>query len=135
MGEIIKEFIFAVIGAAGEEINRAGSGIAVCVMCFVAFSCIMAGIFIESRCGVLYYITAEGKERLVGSVYFRSENAGFKMKIPEHFFEKSESVYYCIKVPKDFAHRHYMEELQLELPTGKKKFAIKKQIKFKQGWK
>lgn len=133
MWEVMKEFICVVIEGIGEEISRAGSGIVVSFFCMLAFLCILVGIFIESRCARIYYVAAGGKRKLLGNIYFRNEEGCFKVKIPEHFLEKSESIYYCIEVPKDFAHRHYMEELQLELPAGRKKMAIKKHMQFKSG--
>lgn len=133
MWEVIKEFIGAVTAGVGREISRAGSGAAVAFICMIAFLCIAAGIFIEGRCAVLYYVTTEGRRKLIGSLYVRKEEGNYRIKIPETYFDKSESIYYYVHLPEDFAHRHYMEELLVEMPSGKRRMAIKKQMQFKRG--
>ena len=133
MWEVIKEFIGAVTAGVGKEIIRAGSGAVIAFICMIAFLCIVAGIFIESRCALLYYVTTDGKRKLIGSLYVQTEDGNYKVKIPEAYFDKSESVYYYVHLPEDFAHRHYMEEILLEMPSGKRRLAIKKQVHFKSG--
>lgn len=133
MWEVVKEFIGAVMQGTGEEMSRAGSGAAVTFLCMVAFALVLTGIFIESRCVTIYYVTAEGKRKLLGSLLIQKEEGNYRVRIPGHFFEKSESIYYYIHLPEDFAHRHYMEEILVELPAGKRRLAIKRRIQFKNG--
>ena len=133
MWEVAKEFIGAVMQGVGKEMSRAGSGVMVVLLCMIAFAFILTGIFMDSRCVMLYYVTAEGKRKLLGSLFIQKEEGNYRVKIPAHFFEKSESIYYYIHLPEDFAHRHYMEEMLVELPAGKRRLAIKKRMQFKNG--
>ena len=133
MWEIVKEFLNLVMSGVGKEMSRLGSGAAITFFCMIAFVCIVAGIFLESRCVSLYYLTSEGKRKLLGSILIQRQEGNYKVRIPGHFFEKSESIYYYLQMPEDFAHRHYMEEVMVELPSGRKRLAIKKQIQFKSG--
>lgn len=133
MWEVIKEFIGAVMSGVAKEMGKAGGGAVVAFICMLAFLFIVAGIFIESRCALLYFVTAEGKRKLIGSLYVQTEDGNYKVKIPEAYFDKSESIYYYVHLPEDFAHRHYMEEMLIETPHGKRRLAIKKQMQFKSG--
>ena len=135
MWVLVKEFFNAVMQGAGEEMSRAGSGAIIVFFCMIAFSCITIGIFLEGRCATLYYVTAEGKRKLLGSLFVQKGEGIYRVKSPVTFLEKSESIYYYMHLPKDFAHRHYMEEILVELPAGKKRLAIKKQMQFKNGLK
>lgn len=133
MWEVIREFIGVVMTAVAEEISRAGNGVAIVFVCMLAFASIVAGILIESRCAILYYVTSEGKRKLIGSLYVKKQEGNYKVRIPGIYFEKSESIYYYIHLPEDFAHRHYMEEMLIETPSGKRRMAVKKQMQFKNG--
>lgn len=133
MWEVLKEFAGTVISGTGEELRRAGSTAAVVFFCMLAFLCIAAGIFAESRCAMLYYLTPDGKRKLIGSIFIQKVRESYRVKIPSKFFEKSESIYYYLQLPEAFTHRHYMEEMQIELPAGRRRLPIKRQIQFKIG--
>lgn len=135
--EIVKEFVSAVAAGTGEELLRLGSSAAVTVICLLAFGLIGSGIFAESRSAVLCAVSPGGKEKPLGTLYVRETGGRLRMQVPERLLEKSESIYYVAKLPMDFAGKHYMEELFLELPSGIRRMAVKRQIRFQVGleWK
>lgn len=128
--ETVKEFLGMVLWKTAEEVSRAGRGMGITVLCMVAFFCIALGIYLNSRCALMYYIMPAGKKKFLGSLYIREVKGGFQIKVPGHFLEQSESIYYFLKIPAYFAGNHYMEEMKIELPSGKKRLAIKKQLTF-----
>ena len=133
MYEMIKQFFNMVFSKTGEEICQAGRGMEVMLLCMVAFFCIILGLCLDSRCVVVYYVMPKGQKKLLGNLYIREEKGKFLVKMPKHFLEQSESIYYVLRIPRYFAKDHYMEEMVLELPSGKKRYAIKKTIQFKTG--
>lgn len=133
MGEIVREFLQVVFSVFAEETTEVGSGVGVIVLCMIAFACIIFGVFIESRCALIYYVAPKGKKQLLGSLYIQNGKEGFFIRIPERFLEKSESIYYYMKIPAGFAHAHYMESLFVKLPAGQQRHGVKKQLHFKVG--
>lgn len=135
--EVIREFGNAVIAGTGEELMRLESGALVTTVCLLAVCLIGTGIFAESRFAVMYAVLAGGKEKRLGTLFLRETGKGLSVQVPEKLLEKSESSRYLVRLPDDFARKHYMEELFLELPSGKRRVAVKKQIRFQAGleWK
>ena len=99
----------------------------------VAFFCIIPGIYIESRCAKLYAVLEKNQKKLLGNLYIREQKGKLFVMVPKKLLEKSESIYYTLGMSDGFAGRHYMEELFLELPSGRKRVAVKKQVSFKCG--
>ncbi len=133
MYEVIKEFACAVQSSVREELLRMGGSVGISLLCMVAFFCIILGIYIESRCAKLYAVLEKNQKKLLGNLYIREQKGKLFVMVPKKLLEKSESIYYTLGMSDGFAGRHYMEELFLELPSGRKRVAVKKQVSFKCG--
>lgn len=132
--EIIKEFAVLVMTKTCEElIGNAERGMGVMFFCMLAFSFIMAGIFLKSRLADVYCILPGGKKKLLGDIYLKDTKKGYTAKIPSRFLEASESIYYCMVIPQEFIEGHYMERLLLETPAGRRFVPVKRVIRFQSG--
>jgi len=134
MFEIIKEFIVCVVLKTWKEFSRdAGRGMGVMFFCMLAFFCIVFGIYLGSRCARVYCITPEGKKKLLGDIYIKETKGGYRTTIPSRLLERSDSIYYYMEIPAEFTDSHYMEQLLLDTPRGRKRIPIKKRVRFKIG--
>ncbi len=132
MLELTEEFFRAVWSGVAEEICGYGGSALITVLCMAAAGGILAGIFIDARCAVLYAVTGNHAKTL-GSLYIREEKGYLLVKVPDKLLERSDSIYYTMQISPAFTKRHYMEELFLELPGGRRKVAVKRKVRFKCG--
>ena len=134
MFEIVKELFLCVILEAWREFGKEiGRSMGIMVFCILAFFCIVFGIYLSSRCACVYYITPEGKKKLLGDIYITETKSGYMATIPPRFIEKSDSIYYYMEISEEFTDSHYMEQLVLDTPMGRKRVPVKKRIHFKIG--
>lgn len=116
-----------------EEVLHMGGSKGIILLCLMAFFCIIFGICIENRCVKLYQVLENNQKNMLGNLYIKEQNGRLFVTVPGKLLEKSESVNYALGIPEGFAKKHYMEELFLELPSGRKRVAVKKQVSFKCG--
>lgn len=133
MYEVIKEFVCAVWSSVWEEVLYMGGGIGISLLCLAAFFCVILGICMENRCVKLYQVLGKNQKKMLGNLYIKEQNGRLFVTVPGKLLEKSESVNYTLGIPEGFAKKHYMEELFLELPSGRRRVAIKRYICFKTG--
>lgn len=134
MFEIVKEFILCVVLEAWGELGKdTGRSMGVMFFCMLAFFCIVFGAYLGSRCACVYYIAPEGKKKLLGDIYIRETRGGYTAAISSKMLAKSNSVYYYMEIPAEFTDSHYMEQLFLDTPMGRKRIPIKKRTYFKLG--
>lgn len=132
--EVIKEFAILVVTKTCEEFGRnAEKGMGAMFFSMLAFFCITAGVFLKSRLASLYCISPDGKKKLLGDIYLKETRRGYTAKIPARFLERSDSVYYCLSIPQEFMEGHYMEQLLLETPAGRRFVPVKKVVRFQAG--
>ncbi len=103
------------------------------MLCGVAVVCLLIGSVIGSRCGVLYYVEADGRKVKLGNVFVAEQKRRLCVKIPTRFLENSETTQYEITLDGDFAKRHFMEELFVKLPGKQQKLCVKEQVVFRNG--
>lgn len=134
MFEIVKEFILCVVLEAWRELGKdTGRSMGVMFFCMLAFFCIILGVCLGSRCACVYCITPEGKKKLLGDVYIKETRYGYKATISPRLLARSCSIYYYMEIPAEFTGSHYMEQLFLDTPMGRKSVPVKKRIHFKLG--
>ncbi len=132
--EIIKEFSVLVVTKACEEsVQNVEKGAGAMFLSMLAFSCITMGIFLKSRLASVYCISPKGKKKLLGDIYLKETKKGYEAKIPSRFLEVSDSIYYCMVMPREFIEGHYMEQLLLQTPAGRRFVPVKKVIRFRAG--
>lgn len=99
----------------------------------ISLCCLAAGFYLLGRSAGLYCILPEGKQIFLGNFFVWEKNNFFWAKIPRHLLEKSQSVYYMVKLPEEFAEKNYRKELLIETPYGKIAASVQRKMFFRIG--